>query len=340
MHNDNSPQPSVLVVFLNWNSTDETISAVDSVLRSDYPNFRVLVVDNGSTDGSLARLRSVAEQRVELMELPENLGYTGGCNAGMRRALEQEFDYVWLLNNDALVPSDALTSLVRTAESDLRIGLVNPMTASLKHPQVLTFAGGTVWTEARRYDETDEPAEALRWEAQYPGKELALGTAMLVRSSLIREIGFLDERFFAYFEDIDYSARSIAAGYRNVVDRSVVVLHLQKHREKSPLELKPYYWYYVTRNESRFWRKHVGLRRSLRPTAGALLRFLVNLNACEGKPESQRAILAGLWHGWLDRGGMYQERYQMPSPVAAMVRLIARQPRFRPAQSAATTDTA
>ena len=321
--------PRVLVVLLNWNSPRETVAAVEAVLRSRYPSFEILIVDNGSTDESVAHLRTIVGERVQLIEVPENLGYTGGCNLGMKRALELGVDYVWLLNNDAVVPPETLGSLVLTAESDPKIGLVTPMTATETDPPLLTFAGGVVWPEVRRYDETNDPAEAEAWEAQYPGRSLALGTAMLVRTSLIREIGMLDDRFFAYFEDIDYSARSIAAGYRNVVDRSVVVRHVQKSRETRPLEIRPHFWYYMARNESRFWRKHVGLRRSLRPTAGALLRFLVNLNACASKPESTAAIQAGLWDGWLDRGGAYDRRSEMPWAVASVVSLLARHPRFR-----------
>src|ERR1035441_3341755 len=95
--------PSVVVVILNWNGWKETLTSVDSVLRLDYTNLRVLVVDNGSADGSIEHLRTIRDDQVELLELPENRGYTGGCNEGFKRALVAGAQYVWLLNSDAVV---------------------------------------------------------------------------------------------------------------------------------------------------------------------------------------------------------------------------------------------
>ncbi len=311
------------MVLLNWNNAGETLEALRSVLVAEHRNFEVVIVDNGSTDGSLVALRSLASDRVKLIELSENRGYTGGCNVGMRYALDKGADYVWLLNNDSVVTATTLSSLVAVAESDPKIGLVTPMIASLDDDSHLTFAGGVIYVEARRYDETNDPEQAMRWEQRYPGKGLVLGTAMLVRGSLMREIGLLDDRFFAYFEDIDYSARSLAAGYRNVVDRTSIVRHHEKNRDRTPLAMKPHYWYYMARNESRFWRKHVGLLRSLRPTAGAFRRFLRNLYDCRDQRVSADSILAGLWDGWRDRGGPYKPTYTMPAPLALIVRLLA-----------------
>ena len=122
----------------------------------------------------------------------------------------------------------------------------------------LTFAGGICNVEDGIYDETNDPEEARRWAETYPGKTLALGTAMLVRMELVKKIGMLDECFFAYYEDIDYNARSIAAGYRNVVDERTVIRHFEKNRNTHPLQMRPHYWYYMARNGTRFWRKHLG----------------------------------------------------------------------------------
>src|ERR1700722_11517175 len=79
---------SVVVVILNWNSASDTVSAVNSVLRMDYPNYRILIIDNGSTDDSIETLAEIEDRRVELIRSPENLGFTGGCNLGFDWALE------------------------------------------------------------------------------------------------------------------------------------------------------------------------------------------------------------------------------------------------------------
>jgi GT2 family glycosyltransferase len=325
---DTGNRPFVLIVILNWNSCAETLTAVESVLKMDYPNFQVLVVDNGSTDNSVSELKKITDERVHLLESLKNMGYTGGCNLGLARALELGADYTWLLNNDAVVGPETLTSLVNTAESDPGIGLVTPMIASLDSAPHLTFAGGICCMRTERYWETNDPEVARQWAKDSPDAGLVIGTAMLVRNRLIQEIGMLDPRFFAYFEDIDYSARSIKAGYRNVVDFSSVVHHAEKNRNTKPHEIKPHYWYYMARNETRFWRKHLGPVRSLRHSWDSFNGFLRHRNRLID-PQCNDAILAGLWHGWVGKEGPYQPSYRMPKIAAGLVKLYSRRPALR-----------
>src|ERR1017187_6066317 len=141
-------QPLVLIVVLNWNDPDETISAVESIFQMDYANFRVLVIDNGSTDDSVERLRGLVGERVELVEVAVNTGYTGGCNLGFKRALEMGADYAWLLNNDTTADTHALSSVVALAESDERIGLVSPLIARLGSREVVM--AGAWWDKDAR----------------------------------------------------------------------------------------------------------------------------------------------------------------------------------------------
>ncbi|HMF54002.1 MAG TPA: glycosyltransferase family 2 protein [Edaphobacter sp.] len=330
--------PLVLIVLLNWNSAVETATAVASAREMDYPNFRILIVDNGSEQESLAQLRPLVKDRVELLESPRNNGFTGGCNLGIKRALELDAKYIWLLNNDAVVERHTLSSIVALAEKDPAIGLVTPQIAVLGEDR-LTFAGGVISVKDGIYNETHDPAVAEEWNAKYPDCGLVIGTAMLVRAELARRIGGLDERFFAYFEDIDYSVRSREAGFRNLVDPNSVVCHLEKNRNLRPFEIKPHYWYYLARNESRFWRKHRGRGGSLRLCWYSFNGFLRHYNRLAGKLESRKAILAGLWDGWLDRGGAFRADARMPSLPAALVRIYSRrsalQPRIDPAANSA-----
>jgi GT2 family glycosyltransferase len=317
-------QPLVLIVTLNWNDHERTAEAVKSVLKMDYLNFRVLIVENGSTDGSAVALRQIADNRVELLESAVNKGYTGGCNLGLARALELGAEYVWLLNNDALAPPGTLSSLIMLAQSDSRIGLATPIIASLDEVPRVTFAGGICDMNAARYNETNNIAVAQKWAEEHPAAGLVIGTAMLIRTDLIHKIGMLDESFFTYYEDIDYSVRSLKAGYRNVVDWSSVVYHLEKDRETNPLGMMPHYWYYNARNARRFWRKHLGLWKSLGNSWESFNIFLRQRNRCKSNPVACNAILAGLWHGWLNKSGPYNHVYRMPLVPAAIVTLYSR----------------
>jgi len=247
----------------------------------------------------------------------------------MERALATGAKYVWLLNNDAVVAPSALSSIVALAETDDRIGLVTPQIAALDEDR-LTFAGGVISVKDALYNETHDPVVAAEWAARYPHAGLVIGTAMLVRSELVRAIGMLDPSFFAYFEDIDYSARSAMAGFRNVVDTNSVVRHLEKNRNTKPLEIRPHYWYYMARNESRFWRKHLGLRGSLKCAWHSFNGFLRHRNRLTSRPESSKAILAGLWDGWRDRGGPYDSSARMPALPSAIVQLYGRRRALQP----------
>ena len=318
-------QPLVLIVVLNWNDPDETISAVESIFQMDYANFRVLVIDNGSTDDSVERLRGLVGERVELVEVAVNTGYTGGCNLGFKRALEMGADYAWLLNNDTTADTHTLSSVVALAESDERIGLVSPLIARLGSREVV-MAGAWWDKDARTYNDTHDIDLAKRWAVEHPDAGILFGTAMLVPARVIRKIGMMDDRFFAYYEDFDYSIRSLDAGFRNVVDWSSSIYHVDKSMTKRPHEIKPHYWYYIARNDRRLWRKHLGPIRSLRISWWGTNRFIRYMNRCKGDPVAREAIIAGIWHGWLNKTGPYSPNIRAPRVFAFLVGVYAKRP--------------
>jgi GT2 family glycosyltransferase len=316
--------PSVLVVILNWNGWEETLLSVDSALRLDYPNLRVLVIDNGSVDESVARLEALQNIRVELLKLRKNLGYAGGCNEGLKRSLSLGVEYVWLLNSDAIVDDrNTLRSLVSLAESDPKIGLVSPRLADLKEPNRLTFCGGICSVSPPIWEHTSDPRQAQAWLEDYPHAGMVVGTAMLVRTSIIRDVGLLDEKLFAYFEDNDYSYRSSKVGYRNLVDKQSVVRHEEKDASSRLESIKPHWWYYMTRNECLFWIKHLGFIRGLRVSRWDFQKTLYRMRQCKDNKAALDATLAGLWHGWTNRGGPYRKEYRMPRLLAMVIRKVA-----------------
>src|SRR5947199_350495 len=115
--------PKVACVVLNWNRWADTIECVNALKECIYPQLSLIIVDNGSTDDSLARIRS-AHPKVLLLESGKNLGFAGGNNIGIRYALAHGADYVWLLNNDTTPAPDAVAALVAKALADQRFGSV------------------------------------------------------------------------------------------------------------------------------------------------------------------------------------------------------------------------
>ncbi len=205
--------PSVACIVLNYNGRDLTIDSVTSLLATDYPRFRVVVVDNGSTDGSHQAVQETFPEVVAL-RVEENRGIANGLNAGIRWALSEGFDYLLLLNNDIEAGRDTLTELVRVAECDPRIGCVGPKTYYWDDRERLWSAGGIIRfresvTRERGMGEIDRGQYDRDREVPYVN-----GCAMLVRREAQAATGLWDPVYHVGIEDADWCMRMKRRGYR------------------------------------------------------------------------------------------------------------------------------
>jgi GT2 family glycosyltransferase len=245
----NSRHPRVFIIILNWNGKDDTLECLESVYKLDYPNFTVVVVDNGSTDGSPTAIRE-AFPEVTSIENGANLGFAAGNNVGIRYALEHDADYIWLLNNDTTIKTDSLAKLVAFAEGHPHVGMLSPTIHYYSEPDTVWFAGGRIdWQNAIGWHLYD--AHVFN---NLPVHERYLtGCAVLVRQEVINRIGPLDERFFLYFEDTDWSFRSFEAGYDLAVVPGSMIFHKSS---KSVGKKSPRYWFYISQSRLKFMKKH------------------------------------------------------------------------------------
>lgn len=242
--------PRVVAVVLSWNNLPETAACLRALGASDYPALSVRVVDNASADGVAAALRA-AFPGVALTVNATNLGYTGGNNPAIRAALAEGADYVWLVNADSVVPPDALGRLVALAEADATLGLLSPLIARDGGAGGYDFAGGVLDFAKGTYLYTEDARQGRQWQATQPGRFVLTGTALLIRRAVVERIGLLDDRFFAYWEDTDYCARALAAGFRAHLAFDIAIAHAAKPRLAAG-EGKPHYYYLMTRNEILF----------------------------------------------------------------------------------------
>jgi GT2 family glycosyltransferase len=309
--------PLVVIVVLNWKACDVTLRCVDSLATIDYPRYRIVVIDNESTEES-ARLLA-AEPSIELIRNRDNLGFTGGVNVGIRWAIEHGADYVWLFNNDATSPPDTLSKLVAAAEANERIGLVSAVLydpAAPERPSPFLACGG---------EATDDLEQAREWQEKRPNEIVLYGTALLIRRTVIAKIGMFDERFFAYYEDYDYSLRSSRAGFRNICVPGAIVYHPAKHPVEDTDSVQPHVYYYSNRN-SILLRKKESWRLLFRKDALWFFRSrLAHIERSRHNRISVDAQLAGLWDGLRGVYGAYDPNRRMPQPWRA---LLARYPGF------------
>lgn len=304
--------PRVTAIVLSWNNLSDTRACLLALRAQDYPALSIRVVDNASTDGSVAALRAEFPG-IALHANDRNLGYTGGNNLAIRAALADGAEFVWLFNNDAVAAPDVLSRLVAIAGADPGIGLLSPLIARAAPGTGYDFAGGLIDIAGGGYQTTEDPAQGQAWQAAYPERFVLTGTALLARRALVERIGVLDERFFAYWEDTDYAWRALRAGFRNHLAFGVTVGHAAKPPAATGLG-RPHFYYFMARNEILFWRKHLHARAS-RPVLWTLRRQLRLADATRNSPATRHAIMAGLWDGLLGRGGAYDPARRMPAPA-------------------------
>jgi GT2 family glycosyltransferase len=159
----------------------------------------------------------------------------------------------------------------------------------------------------------------LAWHRQFPGQVALMGAALLISRAVAERIGGFDEALFAYWEDIDYSIRSSAAGFVNQLVTETALLHPAKHAYDRPGSVSPYYYYYMFRNEILLLRKHGSGVRALKALRWTTLEQLRNIERLRNDATAVQAALAGMWDGWLNRGGPYSPRRRMPLPYRAAI---------------------
>lgn len=216
-----SPELPVYVLVLNWNNWKDTNECLESLKRLEYAEWKVIVLDNGSTDGSVKWIRGRFPE-VEIMELGENLGFAKGNNAGIRAALNRGAEFVWVLNNDTTVDPKALRAMVEKAETDPNIGAVGSAIYSMQDRQrIQVWGGGYVnfLLGRSRHFTTPVRDEELHF---------ITGASLLIRRQTLEDLGLLDEGFFMYWEDADYCLRLRRSGRRLAVAEKSRVWHREQ----------------------------------------------------------------------------------------------------------------
>ncbi len=203
--------PLVLAVVVNWNRGKDTLECLRSLEQQTYPRMGIIVVDNGSEDGSPESIQRNFPE-VELIRLSRNTGFAGGFNRGIERALSQGGDYVLILNNDTVSDRRMVEKLAGTMRPG--DGVAFPKIYYYDDPRRIWSVGARrQFLTLEMTDKATGQVDRGQWE-EVQERDYATGCALLVRREVFEKVGLFDERYFAYYEDLDFSFRVKEAGFR------------------------------------------------------------------------------------------------------------------------------
>lgn len=245
--------PLTYIILLNWNQADLTLACLDSLQVISYPNARTVLVDNGSKDDSLVRIR-VQYPAVEVIENGENLGFSAANNRGIEYALAQGAEYVLLLNNDTVVAPDFLEPLILTEEGSPDIGVVTPKIYYFDSPDRIWAAGAHIdWKTGKTYCLQVNQTDSKELSQSNQNVNFVTACAMCVKREVLEKVGLLDPRFFIYYDETDWCARITRAGFQCVYVPQSKIWHKVSAAMGAS---SPRSTYYMTRNEILFLKKN------------------------------------------------------------------------------------
>jgi len=238
--------PYIVVIVLNWNGANDTIECVASIKLSSYPNIDIMVVDNGSTDGSVALLQSNYPD-LWLIETGVNLGFAEGNNVGMRAAIAAGCDVVVLINNDTTVAPDWLDSFVRAAHSLPAGSILGGKIFYASQPSSIWHFGGRWDRDLCRYDLLGRGDDDSLWSS-VESVDLIIGCCMWIPRATLEAVGFLEKDFFLNYEETDWCCRARRAGFSLYSIPDVRVWH----KISASFKGRPHNAYFIFRNR-RLW---------------------------------------------------------------------------------------
>jgi hypothetical protein len=278
-------EKKVYILILNFNDGKNTIACFDSLECLNYDKYRIVLIDNNSEDGSLKEIinylknkkkellilnendleeeaGSLYEKTVIIIRNNDNYGFGKGMNAGLRFCLKRnDFDYIWLLNNDTVVDRDALKTLVKEAEQDSKTGFTGSVLLYENSNIIQTVGGGRFFPLICKakliYKGRDVSIiKTINKERLEKTLDYIMGASLLIKKEVLLDIGLFDESYFLYAEELDLIKRGTRKGWKIAVALGSFVYHKDSAGTKGKKYL---FYYYVTKSNTIYVKKHYGL---------------------------------------------------------------------------------
>ncbi|MEF2243940.1 glycosyltransferase family 2 protein [Paenibacillus sp. IITD108] len=245
-------KPRVAIVICNWNKSEDLQKCIGSIMSSTYQDFQIIVVDNASTDCSVEMVQSL-KLPIHLIQLKENVGGAGGFNEGMQFAMEQACEYIVLFDNDVVVDSRAIESLVLEMDHDHEIGILGAKILVAGQEDTLQEFGSYIDWQNFKISPQNKGTNDSTQLPELLSCDYVPACALIVRNTAIQVAGLMDSQFFIYWDDIEWGHRMKLAGYKVMVTSKAKVWHKMGATERKTTFATYYFW----RNRIHFFLKYL-----------------------------------------------------------------------------------
>ena len=246
----------IAVIIINWKKYDLTLNCIDSVLKSSYKNFKIILIDNESQNSFPDQINK--SEKIQIIKNENNEGFSKANNQGIKYSIKHGFDYVLLLNNDTLIKNDLIDSLIQQS-STLNQKIIQPL--------ILNYDGSKIWNAGGKINnffgtfQTLEKGKGFKnFKRNRIYTDWFTGCCVLIKLEIFNHVGYFDERFFAYYEDVDYSIRLKKMGYSIALMTNSYLQHYESASSKSMNKiegnLSPHVHYLNIRNHIILLKKH------------------------------------------------------------------------------------
>jgi len=255
------------IIVVNWNLKDDTLECIASLLKAGASLSQIIIVDNGSTDGSILALRNQYQNSLFIIDALENLGYAAGVNLGIEYALSQDYKWLLLLNNDTIVAVDFIKEMHKAALTCNEYSILAPIILYHSNPSKIWFLGDRLIGKTLLTNKSYKNSNIDQSLPQLIPTDFTNGCAMMVSRSVFEKIGLFDATLFMYGEEVDFCWRARLAGFRFAC---FTAAHIWHKISKSSKSTQPFSRYLRIRNQIIYYRRYS-------PNAQLMILFIFTL---------------------------------------------------------------
>lgn len=291
----------VSIILVNYNGSKDTIECIESILKSTYKNFCIIIVDNKSYKYEFDLLNnyilSENNSKIILIKGDYNLGFAGGNNIGIKEALKLNSDYVFLLNNDTLIEKNTIEYILRDINNIKNCGIIAPKICYYPDTKRIWYAGGRInWRKCVTIHLGEKKIDNGNYD-KIKKTDFITGCAMFIKLDVVKKVGFMPKEYFMYFEDVDYCEMIKKAGYYLYFDGNAKIYH--KVSASSGGEESAFSIEYGTRNRKYFitkYKKEMGIFNYISSMFYLYLTRIIKIIifAFKGDTDKMHAVINGL----------------------------------------------